>query len=533
MFRMHSNRKASRAAGFGKVELVLWYLGVLAASSCSNYDPISTKNLLIAPNKILARFGDGFVELTWAFPGDSTQVKEYRLYRRDQTQTAFQRLSAIKTRRFRDERLTNGMRYQYQVTAVNKDGYEGTRSETITAIPAFYSLQLAGGAPYTNRRTITLTLTAPATPALMMIANDSIFAGTAWEAFAPSRAWELTAGDGLKRVFAKFRNADNQEFSGVVRAGITLDTIAGILGIRALSRKSQLNNGDTLHIRLNAVEKNGTATADLIDAVNGASAQERNISLYDDGRNGDPTPNDGVYERDYFVRTGLEVVNAYVYGRFTDAAGNVAPPAAAPDRITIQSPPIAVLLQEPTTIAGNTTALSLRWTLNTDTDFASYQIRRARNATVSLSSTLVKEITDQHTTSYIDNGLDPGTQYYYRVYVFDAAGNNTASNIAQQNTPANEAPKPVVLSQPLEDAGALKLSWSPRAENDFANYRIYRSLATPVDTAVAPLAVINNSATTEYRDTGVMASVVYYYRVFVYDRYDLSAGSNTVHGKLK
>jgi fibronectin type 3 domain-containing protein len=149
-----------------------------------------------------------------------------------------------------------------------------------------------------------------------------------------------------------------------------------------------------------------------------------------------------------------------------------------------------------------------------------------------LSSTLVKEFNDSQTISYIDSGLEPGTKYYYRIYVFDTAGNNSGSNITQATTPANEAPKPVVLSQPVPDGDALTLTWSPSVENDFANYRLYRSTSAPVDTASAPIVVINNAQTTQYRDLSVQANVTYYYRLFVFDKYGLSAGSNQVQGRL-
>jgi hypothetical protein len=273
--------------------------------------------------------------------------------------------------------------------------------------------------------------------------------------------------------------------------------------------------------------------ADIIDGSGSASGQVRNIRLYDDGTNGDRTPDNGIYETDYVIGPGLEVLNAYVYGRFTDAAGNTAPTATALNRLTIQSLPTAVILYEPTTIANNPSALGLRWTRNTDTDFFSYQIRRSLDAAVSLSSVLVVELTNAPSTSFTDSNLDPGTKYFYRVYVFDTAGNNSGSIIVQATTPANDPPKPVVLSQPVPDPAtpALTLSWSASTESDFASYRLFRSTSSPVDTVSAPITVINNALTTQYRDTNVIANTTYYYRVFVYDKYGLFAGSSEVPGR--
>jgi hypothetical protein len=118
------------------------------------------------------------------------------------------------------------------------------------------------------------------------------------------------------------------------------------------------------------------------------------------------------------------------------------------------------------------------------------------------------------------------------VYVFDTAGNSSGSNIVSGTTPANEPPKPVVLSQPIQDTLGLKLSWSPSPENDFANYRLYRATTSPVDTSFAPITIINNQTQTEFRDFSAVPNLLYYYRLFVYDRFGLTAGSNEVQGRL-
>lgn len=535
MSRIKSRQKPT--SWLVRVELLAFFV-FAAMLSCNNYNPVAVdppgKGALPAPTKIVVTIGNGAVELAWVLESDTTQVKEYRVYRQNQNETSFRRIASTKVRRFRDERLTNGLLLQYQIAAVNKSDVEGERSAAVTTAPAIYSIQLAGGAKYTNRRNVTITIAVPQNTTLMMFSNDSSFAGAGWEPIAASRAWELAAGDGSKRVYAKFRNANDQETSSPAKAAIILDTVAIIRSINEDSRGGALKANDVLHIRMIAGEKDGTATADIVDALNGAGAQERNIRLYDDGTNGDVTAQDGIYERNYSVRPGLEVVNAYVYGNFSDAAGNAATAATAPGRVTIQSLPTAVVLQEPTALAGNSTSLSLRWTPNTDQDFTSYQLRRAPDANISLSSLLVKEFTDARSTSYVDNGLDPNTKYFYRIYVFDAAGNSTASNTVQQTTPVNQAPKPVVLSQPVEDGAALKLSWSPNTENDFANYRLYRSTSSPVDSSGAPIVVINNASTTDYRDTSAATGTVYYYRVYVFDQQGLpSRGSNIVQGQRK
>ncbi len=509
-------------------------IGLALLCACSTYKPApfeAAVGFLAAPSKIVVKVGNGVIDLSW-FHEDTTQVQEYRVYRREEDESTFRRIAATRLLNCRDDQLTNGTRYLYQIAALSKANVEGEHSKTVAATPSIYTILLSGGATYTNLRTVTVTVTAPQNTALMMLSNDASFTDANWEPFATTRAWGLAFGDGVKKVYAKFRTADDQEVTRASSAEIILDTVATIHFLEEDSQGKNLSAPDKLHIRLGAGEVKGKATADIYDLANSASGLELAIRLYDDGTNGDKVPDDGIYETDYYVRRGLETISAFVYGNFTDAAGNVSPRATAPGRVTIQSPPMAVTLHEPIRIAGDPTSLSLRWTPNADNDFVSYQVKRSRNFIVSTSSVLVKELVDSHMTNYIDTGLEPATTYYYRIYVYDTAGNNSGSNIVEATTATDEPPRPVALSQPVADTLALKLSWSPSTDSDFANYRIYRGMASPVDTSYAPIAIINNAAQTEYRDFSAVQNTLYYYRLFVFDRFGMSAGSNEVQGRF-
>ncbi len=125
-----------------------------------------------------------------------------------------------------------------------------------------------------------------------------------------------------------------------------------------------------------------------------------------------------------------------------------------------------------------------------------------------------------------------------------AYGNFTdaAANLAQQRvSPTSFAvqlpPKAVTLFNPVPDSAstALMLTWATSNERDFANYQIYRSETLPVDSTgkSTPLKIINDNGTTTHRDATVTPNTNYFYRVFVYDRSGLFAGSNEVQGLLK
>ncbi|MFA5778204.1 MAG: immunoglobulin-like domain-containing protein [Candidatus Paceibacterota bacterium] len=97
-------------------------------------------------------------------------------------------------------------------------GSGGGGSSGDTTPPTDTSISISAGA--TSTATLAVSLTLGATGATqMIISNDAGFAGASWETYATSRAWTLTSGDGLKTVYAKFKDA-----AGNISAAIS-DTI--------------------------------------------------------------------------------------------------------------------------------------------------------------------------------------------------------------------------------------------------------------------------------------------------------------------
>lgn len=197
--------------------------------------------------------------------------------------------------------------------------------------------------------------------------------------------------------------------------------------------------------------------------------------------------------------------------------------------------PSATILQEPTTVQESVSSLHLRWQPTNDADFRTYQLMRSRSIPVSLSSTLVQVFTNRAASDYTDTGLAPATRYYYRLYVFNQSGKSTGSNLVAGTTPVNDPPAPVTLAQPIQNATGLRLTWSQSLDLDFHSYRLYRAAASPVDTTTTSslLIVINSASVAEHNDLSVKPNTDYYYRVFVFDRFGLAAGSNEVKGSFK
>jgi hypothetical protein len=95
------------------------------------------------------------------------------------------------------------------------------------------------------------------------------------------------------------------------------------------------------------------------------------------------------------------------------------------------NPPQAVEL----TVTDSTgSSISLAWTKNTESDFASYKVYRALSAGVGTGSNNLTAITNQSDTTYTDSNLSPHHTYYYKVYVFDTDNLSSGSNEVQTST---------------------------------------------------------------------------------------------------
>lgn len=92
-------------------------------------------------------------------------------------------------------------------------------------------------------------------------------------------------------------------------------------------------------------------------------------------------------------------------------------------------------------------------------------------------------------------------------------------------------PQPVALNSPTDiTSNSLKLSWTPPAfpDPDFLQYKIFRSTTPSVTENSTLVATIINQSQTELTDTGLTSNTAFFYRVFVIDQDNLSAGSNEV-----
>ena len=88
-------------------------------------------------------------------------------------------------------------------------------------------ITIAGGAQYSATRSVELTLTATGSNLAMKVSEDSSFAGLNWQPYQNKINFTLSTGEGVKTVYAKFKN-DFEIESAVVSNSILLDTTAPV-----------------------------------------------------------------------------------------------------------------------------------------------------------------------------------------------------------------------------------------------------------------------------------------------------------------
>lgn len=123
------------------------------------------------------------------------------------------------------------------------------------------SVSINGGAAYTSAGSVTLTLSATdgsGTVSEMCISNNGVFDTGTWEAYATTKAWALSTGDGIKTVYVKFKNLSGN-ISDAVSHTITLDTTPPSVNSIVIS-PFMAAAGDSIQITVDAVDLAGISS---------------------------------------------------------------------------------------------------------------------------------------------------------------------------------------------------------------------------------------------------------------------------------
>ena len=515
--------------GLARIKASALLLLLILLLSCTRQikDPVSPPKdepIPPTPTNVTATVGDRFVTLTWTV-SDTGSIAFYRVYMADSSAENYSMIAEVNESRYTANDLQNGDVYYFRVSTVNLARFEGYLSLPVSAEPNLYQIMINSGDEYANDRNVTLTLVAPAGTQYMQISNDSLFSNSPWDNFASTRSWLLPSGDGLARVYARFRDSNDRTTDGYYWDAISLDTQASIDSVTFFPAGTPFFSGDQVHFLVYTVEARGEARVTLGQNL-------VRIDLYDDGTHGDLLPNDGIYETDYVINANLDFENAGVFGNFTDVAENVAQQAQATQYISVRRAPDPVTIFNVSGVYGYYDRLEVSWTRSSIGDFGHYRVYRSTGAGVDSTDFLARTISSAATTSLVDTGLAQNATYYYKVYVVDNTGLWAGSNELSGQTNPNAPPDPVNLFPPVALPGThdrLSISWSECNDQDFLRYELFRSYDSDVDSSDIVL-LVSESQTT-FTDTGLMADSVYYYRVRTLDQAGNSSWSNSASGR--
>ncbi len=517
----------------GKYLCILTVILGLTAAGCSDQVDAPNRSLPLptkpeTPRGVTASIGDRQVALTWTV-GDTDAVDHFVIYFSDSSVSAATLFDSTESNvtSYTATGLVNGRQYYFRVAAVDTTGLEGDKSSPALASPGIFSIMIENDRPYTNTRDVTISLTAPDNVSLVQLSEDDTFTGAHWEAYGSSKSFQLSDGDGLKTVYARFQIDAGGNSVSDASDSITLDRSAIIDSVtvtgadfNAMPADTFLMPGDVVHFAVYVSQEGQSASVDISGG--------ETVNLNNLGDDGDQSDVDSVYEADYIIPEETELVAATVTGHFTDAAGNTAPAKAALYKLNVTSPPAPVTVWG---YAVSSLEVQLLWTVANINDFSRYRVFRSADSVNITDSTLAIQIVQAGDAKFLDENLKEQTTYAYWVYVEDTHGNEVRSNLAYIRTPANEYPDSVTIRvNTTADSLAAKISWAkPAIADDFEAYYIMRS-----DTSTGSydpnliIDFITDKQATTYTDNSIPAAGTYYYRVYVVDQQGLKSPSNEV-----
>ena len=320
-----------------------------------------------------------------------------------------------------------------------------------------------------------------------------------FEPFARERIFELPQ-QGENTVWATFRNEAGEDFA-TVTAEVLLDSVAEIASITEDSGGARLSRGDTVHVRLDAGEPGGRASADIVGYQPG-------IRLFDDGLFGDAAAGDGIYERDVTLVLGADVVDAPVRGHFTDAYGNQAAPLDTQTRVTVGTAPIVSGIRVEPSAAAN--GARIRWETDEPTTARlEYGETAAYGEAVDIAQPALRHDVDLA-------GLTRGELYHFRIIATDLAGNRTEG----RDRSFAVAPEITVGVVAVAGDGEVYVVWSPNTTRNLVGYNVYRTLAPGEGHQRLNAEPLGD---TSYVDQAVQNGTTYHYAVTAVDTFGLES----------
>ncbi|MDZ7364066.1 MAG: fibronectin type III domain-containing protein [candidate division KSB1 bacterium] len=218
-----------------------------------------------------------------------------------------------------------------------------------------------------------------------------------------------------------------------------------------------------------------------------------------------------------YSNTGLSGSTEYYYQvRAYNAGGNSSYSNEA-NATTLPDPPVAP--SNLTATAASNSQINLEWTDNSgDENGFKIEIKTAADSAYTQIATV-----GANNTTYASAGLNPNTQYFYRVRAFNANGHSAYSNVANATTLPDLPLAPSDLTATAVGSNKINLAWTDNSNNE-SGFKIERKLSTAV--TFNQIATVGANVTS-YQSTGLTPNTIYVFRVRAFNTTGNSAYSNT------
>jgi len=295
------------------------------------------------------------------------------------------------------------VRGKYTSGCTNDGNWSEIRHFVLDTVKPTGTIVVNSGAVYANSTSVNLTLAATdagSGMSQMQFSNDgSSWSG--WEAYATSKSWSLTGGDGVKTVYVQYRDVAGNVSSNFTDT-IALDTIvpSGSVSINAGAAATNLTS---VNLTLAATDA-GSGVSQLQFSNDGSSWS--GWEAYNTSKAWTLTGGDGTKT---------------VYVQYSDVAGNVS--SSFTDTIVLDTTAPSSYASSPAQSVS--LSFTVSWTGSDATSGVAYYDVQYR---VDTGGTWTNWLTHTSETSAIFGTTSPvvvvrGETYYFRVRADDLAGN--------------------------------------------------------------------------------------------------------------
>ncbi len=153
--------------------------------------------------------------------------------------------------------------------------------------------------------------------------------------------------------------------------------------------------------------------------------------------------------------------------------------------------------------------VELAWTDDSNNE-TQFRVERKEGAGGSWSQIGTK---GENSSTFDDAGLNPITNYFYRVRACNTAGCSAFSEEASATTPAAYPDAPLALSATATGPSTVALSWTDASSNE-TGFRVERKLGSGGTYSEVAIRPANSTA---FADSDLSPTTTYFYRIFAFN----------------